>query len=54
MALDVSKYILTIVAVGGLVAEHVNFGNITFGIVIAIGFMVIGFHVIPEKEEDVG
>lgn len=50
MLLDVAKYVFTIVVIGGLVSERVNVGNILFGLLIAFGTAIIGFHVIPEED----
>lgn len=52
MLIDVAKYVVTIVVVGGLFSERIDFGTVVLGIVLAIGFALIGFHVIPQEEDN--
>ncbi len=50
MIIDVAKYILTIVVVGGLVSNKVDISAMVTGIVLATGLMGLGFQVIPPEE----
>ena len=52
MLLDVAKYVLTIVVIGGLVAERLNFRMLGLGIVMAIVFIVSGFWTLPLERKD--
>lgn len=49
--LDVAKYVVTIVVIGGLISERVNVGAVLLGVVLAIGIGAIGFQVIPPEED---
>ena len=50
MLLDVSKFISTIVVVGGIVSDRVRVELIVLGVLMAVGFAGIGFQVIPLEE----
>ena len=50
MFIDVAKYVLTIVVIGGLVAEQVHAGSIVLGLVFSTSTAAIGFLVIPPEE----
>lgn len=49
MLLDVGKYVVTMVVVGGLFAEQVHLGAVAVGIVLAAGISALGFVTIPPE-----
>ena len=51
MSLDVSKYILTIVVVGGAFFGKLSWVTIGGGVLVAAAVTAIGFLVIPPEEE---
>ena len=53
MLLDVAKYVLTLVVIGGLTSDRIDGGTILFGVVLTIGLAAIGFLVIPQEEESI-
>ncbi len=52
MLLDVAKYLLTIVVIGGLVSEKVGLDAIILGFLFTFGFIGLGFQAIPPEEVD--
>ena len=53
MLLDVDKYILTVVVIGGYVApEKLNLGLILSGLLLAIGIAIIAIMIIPKDREE--
>lgn len=50
MIIDVAKYILTIVAVGGLVSNRIDTAAMMAGLALAGGLMGVGFQMIPPEE----
>ena len=50
MLLDVAKYLLTIVVVGGLVSEKVSVEAVVLGVLLAGSLIGIGFQTIPPEE----
>ena len=53
MLLDVDKYILTVVVVGGYVApEKLNFGLILSGLLLAIVIAIIAIMIVPRDKEE--
>ena len=53
MLIDVSKYVLTAVVIGGLVSERVVWSMVSVGLVMAFLIGTIGFWVIPADSEEV-
>lgn len=51
MWLDVAKYILTIVVVGGLFAGRMDVRAIVLGFVLGAAVAGVGFQVIPSEED---
>lgn len=51
MLIDVAKYLLTAVAIGGLVSERVDWRMVIMGLLMALVTGAIGFGVIPSDEE---
>ena len=51
MLLDVSKYILTIVVVGGLVSNRVPVETLVLGFSLTLALLGMGWQILPEKEE---
>lgn len=51
MSLDVAKYVLTIVGVGGLFSGQFQVGAIIGGIVLGVVLIAIGFAIIPLEGE---
>ena len=47
MLLDVAKYVVTIVVVGGIVAQRLNTRVLGLGIVATIFFTALGFWTLP-------
>lgn len=52
MLLDVAKYVLTIVVIGGLVAEHLNIRVVGLGIALAGVFGTWGFWTLPLERKN--
>jgi len=52
MFIDVAKYLLTIIAVGALVAEKINPRMILTGLVGSFIFGVLGFWTIPPDDDE--
>lgn len=50
--MDISKYMLTVCFIGGIITEKVSFGMASLLLIIAIAVFVVGFYVIPEKKGD--
>lgn len=50
MVIEVAKYILTIVVIGGLISNRIDTGAIIMGLALATGLMGVGFQVIPLEE----
>ena len=50
MFLDIAKYVLTIVVIGGLVSERIDTGAIILGLILATCSGVIGYFSIPEED----
>ncbi len=51
MLLDVAKYVLTIIAIGGFVTGHLDEGAVLFSVILSCATMFIGFLTIPEEEK---
>lgn len=47
MLIDVAKYVVTIVIIGGLISERINVEAITLGFILAAAALGIGFLAIP-------
>lgn len=47
MLLDVAKYVMTIVVIGGIVSGRVQLDMIVIGFGMAAGIMGVGFFAIP-------
>ena len=52
MLMDVAKYILTIVVISGIVSDKVNSETIVLGLLLAAGFMGLGFQAIPLERKN--
>ncbi len=52
MLIDVSKYVLTAVVIGGLISERVVWSMVVVGLVMACLIGVMGFWVIPRDREE--
>lgn len=50
MLLDVTKYLLTIAVVGGLISEKIQVEMIFLGLALSIGVGGIGVMIIPPEE----
>ncbi len=50
MFIDIAKYVLTIVVIGGLFLDRLNVWAILMGAILATGLGTIGFLVIPLEE----
>lgn len=51
MVLDVAKYVLTIVVIGGLFYRQLPALVSVLGILLAVVVLSIGFRIIPAEEE---
>ncbi len=51
MLLDVAKYVMTIVVIGGIISGRVQLDMIVLGIGMATGIMGVGFFAIPLEEK---
>ncbi|MCR4318708.1 MAG: hypothetical protein NUV74_00020 [Candidatus Brocadiaceae bacterium] len=52
MLMDISKYMVTICFIGGIITERISFGTASLLLIIAVTVFLVGFYVIPEKKED--
>lgn len=52
MLIDVGKYLLTAVVVGGLVSERVVWSMVSLGLLMTLIIGAIGFWVIPPDREE--
>jgi len=53
MLLDVAKYVLSIVVIGGMVSDRVQPEAILIGLALGGGLIGIGFQVIPLEEKTI-
>ena len=49
--LDIFKYVLTIVVIGGLAFGHLDDWVITLGIILSFAILFIGLFILPEDEK---
>ncbi|BCB95941.1 hypothetical protein JZK55_08630 [Dissulfurispira thermophila] len=52
MLVDVVKYLLTIIVIGNIFAERINFITSIAGIIAAVIIGLIAFYVIPKDKEE--
>ncbi len=51
MLFDITKYVVTVIVIGGIFSKSIDLKSAIFGVFIAIVLFIAGFVVIPEKEE---
>ncbi len=51
MLMDISKYMVTVCFIGGILTEKISFSIATQVLVVAIAIFLIGFYVIPARKE---
>ena len=52
MLIDIVKYLMTVIVIGSIFAENINFKASVIGIIMAILIGIIAFFVIPNDKED--
>ena len=52
MLVDIVKYLMTVIVIGSIFAENINFKASVIGIIMAIFIGIIAFFVIPNDKED--
>ncbi|MEW6102967.1 MAG: hypothetical protein AB1630_03975 [bacterium] len=52
MILDITKYLVTVGIIGGLIFEKMPFKVAIVLLIIAITLFIIGFYTIPSKKEE--
>ncbi|MEW6102275.1 MAG: hypothetical protein AB1630_00410 [bacterium] len=53
MFVDVVKYIITIVIIGGLLTDRLTAKIVLFGITTSLGFLVGAWFIIPKDREEI-
>jgi hypothetical protein len=52
MFVDIVKYLMTVIVIGSIFAENINFKASIIGIIMAILIGIMAFFVMPNDEED--
>jgi len=47
MLFDITKYVITVIVIGGIFSKSIGFKEALFGIFIAIALFITGFIIIP-------
>jgi len=50
MPFDITKYVITVIVIGGIFSKSIGFKEALFGIFIAIALFITGFIIIPKEE----
>jgi len=50
MLFDITKYVITVIVIGGIFSKSIGFKEALFGIFIAIALFITGFIIIPKEE----